>query len=53
MHHLYNNKVGREILTVRGGADQVKHAIRVKIVVYPEDVSAVWVMLAVRYRSTS
>ena len=52
MHHIYNNKVGKEILTVRGG-DQMKHAIRVKIVVYPENVSAVWVMLACRYRSTS
>ena len=51
MHHIYNNKVGKEILTARG--DQMKHAIRVKIVVYPENVSAVWVMLAARYRSTS
>jgi centrosomal protein CEP76 len=51
MHHIYNNKVGKEILTARG--DQMKHAIRVKIVVYPENVSAVWIMLAVRFRSTS
>lgn len=31
--------------------DQVKHAIRVKVVPYPENVFAVWVMVAVRFRS--
>lgn len=49
MHHLYSHKVGKEILQARG--DQMKHAVRVKIVPYPENISAVWVMLAVRYRS--
>ncbi len=49
MHHIYNNKVGKDILTARG--DQIKHAVRVKIVSYPENVCAVWVMVAVRYRS--
>jgi len=29
----------------------MKHAIRVKIVAYPENVCAVWVMVACRYRS--
>ncbi len=48
MHHLYNHKVGKEILLGRG--DQMKHGLRVKIVPYPENVCAVWVMLAVRYR---
>ena len=31
--------------------DQLKHAIRVKIVVYPENVCAIWVMIAARYRN--
>lgn len=48
MHHLYNHKVGKEVLTCRG--DQVRHALRVKIVPYPENVCAVWVMFAVRHR---
>lgn len=51
MHHLYNHKVGKEIVLARG--DQMKHAVRVKIVTYPENVCAVWVMLAVRYRSNN
>ena len=50
IHHIYANKVGKEIMMVRG-SDQVKHAIRVKVVTYPENISAVWVILAVRYRS--
>lgn len=49
MHHLFGNKTGREVVLARG--DQVKHAVRVKIVPYPENVAAVWVMIAVRYRS--
>lgn len=31
IHHIYSNKVGKEIMMVRG-SDQVKHAIRVKVV---------------------
>jgi hypothetical protein len=50
IHHIYANKVGKEIMMVRG-SDQVKHALRVKVVTYPENVSAVWVILAVRFRS--
>ena len=49
VHHIFNNKVGKEIVVARG--DQMKHAIRVKIVPYPENVCAVWVMLACRFRS--
>jgi hypothetical protein len=50
LHHLYNsNKIGKEVLLARG--DQVKHAVRVKIVQYPENVCAVWVMVAARFRS--
>ena len=50
MLHIHSNKVGHEVLSVRG--DMVRHAIRVKIVPYPENMCAVWVMIAVRYRST-
>ena len=45
---IYGNPLGKEVLLMRG--DQVRHAIRVKIVAYPEDVFAVWVMVAVRCR---
>lgn len=38
-----------DILQTRG--DTVRFAIRVKMVPYPEERCAVWVMLAVRYRS--
>lgn len=50
IHHIYNNKVGKDIIMVRG-SDQVKHALRVKVVVYPENIVAVWVIIAVRFRS--
>jgi hypothetical protein len=49
IHHIYNNKVGKEVMLARG--DQVKLAVRVKIVPYPENVCAVWVMVATRFRS--
>lgn len=49
MHHIHSNKVGKEVLLARG--DQVRHSIRVKIETYPENVCAVWVMVAVRFRS--
>lgn len=48
--HIHQNKVGAEVFMARG--DQARHAIRVKIVQYPENVQAVWVMIASRYRST-
>ena len=38
-----------EILSCKG--DHVRMAVRVKIFVYPEDVCAVWLMFAVKYRS--
>lgn len=50
VHHLFQNKIAKEIMTLKG-SDQVKHAIRVKVVAYPENISAVWVIIAVRYRS--
>lgn len=46
--HIYGSPVGKEIVQMRG--DMVRHALRVKIAQYPENVSAVWVMLAVRSR---
>jgi len=39
-----------DILNSRG--DQVRFALRARIIVYAENFTAVWVMLAVRYRST-
>ena len=50
IHHIFSNKVGKEIIMIKG-SDQVRHALRVKVVVYPENVSAVWVIIAARYRS--
>lgn len=50
IHHIYGNKVGKDIILVKG-SDQVRHALRVKVVSYPENVSAVWVIVAARYRS--
>jgi len=40
--------VAEEILTCRG--DQVKLALRVKVIAYPENSVATWVMLACRYK---
>ena len=31
--------------------DQMRHAVRVKVVMYPENIAAVWVIIAVRFRS--
>ena len=49
IQHIYASKVGAEVFMAKG--EQVRHAIRVKIVQYPENVSAVWVMFAVRSRA--
>jgi hypothetical protein len=38
-----------EVLRARG--DGVKHSLHVKVFPYPEDTLAVWVMLAVTFRS--
>ena len=40
--------VAEEIVTCRG--DQVKLALRVKVIAYPENAVATWVMLACRYK---
>ena len=50
IHHIYQNKIGKEIL-MHKGSDQVRLALRVKVVPYPENVCAVWVIVAVRYRT--
>ena len=44
---LESNNTGADILQSEG--DDVKFALRVKVYSYPEDVCAVWVMIAVRY----
>ena len=49
--HIHNNQVGREIIMARG--DQCRLALRVKITQYPENVSAVWIMIASRSRGAS
>ena len=51
IHHFFNNKVGKDVLLARGEA--IKHAVRVKIVPYPENVFAVWVMIAARFKQSS
>ena len=38
-----------DILQTRG--DTVRFALRIKVIAYPEEICAVWIMLAVRYRS--
>jgi centrosomal protein CEP76 len=43
-------QIATDILGSRG--DQVHFALRVRIFTYPEDVCAVWVMLAVKFRPT-
>ena len=43
-------QIATDILGTRG--DQVHFALRVRIFTYPEDVCAVWVMLAVKFRPT-
>ena len=51
IQHIYANKVGAEVFLAKG--DMVRHAVRIKIVQYPENISAVWVMLAVRSRAVN
>ena len=48
LSHIMHNKTGADVLLSKG--DQVRHAVRVKIVPYPENISTVWVMVAVRMR---
>jgi len=51
MLHISQNKIGSEVLHARG--ETVRHAVRVKLAIYPENVCAVWVMVAVRYRGSA
>jgi len=46
---LMKNRIGYEVLAAKG--DMVKHALRVKIVAYPENICAVWVMIASSYKA--
>ena len=48
-HTMYRSSICQEIVGCRG--DGVEHSLRVSVYKYPEDVVAVWVMLAVQYRS--
>lgn len=47
MAGIEGSPIGAEILKSRG--DPVKFALRVKIYAYPENMLAVWVMLAVKF----
>lgn len=42
-----NNPVGEEILSMIG--DQIAYGVRVKVVQYPEDVCAVWLIIGIQY----
>lgn len=46
---LLKANVALDILQVRG--EHVRHAVRCKIVNFPEDVRAVWVMIAVKFKA--
>ena len=46
---VFRSPICVDIIGCRG--DHVRHALRVKCYPYPEDVCAVWVMFAVKYRS--
>jgi len=47
--NILNASISQEIINTRG--DTVRFALRVKLMAYPEEKAAVWVMLAVRFRS--
>ena len=42
--------VGKELTEFSG--EDLKHALRVRVFAYPEGILSVWVMLALRYRTT-
>ena len=42
-----SNAVGEEILNILG--DQINYAVRVKIVTFPENIFAVWIIIGVHY----
>lgn len=47
---LLKSNVALDVLQARG--ENVRHAVRCKVVNYPDDVRAVWVMVAVKYRAS-
>ncbi|EKX35199.1 hypothetical protein GUITHDRAFT_118642 [Guillardia theta CCMP2712] len=49
LEDLLRAKAAAEIVSLQGGVDRVRFAVRSHVVVYPERVCAVWVMLAVVY----
>ena len=50
LNTIKQSQVGYEIIQTKG--DLVRFALRAKVVLYPQNVSALWIILAVRYRST-
>ena len=46
---LAKSRTGYEVICTKG--DEVRLGLRVKVVVYPENICAVWVMLASRFRA--
>ena len=46
---LLQAKVSREILDTKG--DMVRFSVRARFAMYPENMAAVWTILAVRYKS--
>jgi hypothetical protein len=48
LHSMLQNSACSDIVATRG--DQVRFGLRVKIVPYPENVCAVWVMIAVKFK---
>ena len=47
MNDILTNRVIEEMVTLSG---KVRHALRTKIFVYPENVVVVWLVIAVYYR---
>ena len=47
--YLYRSQICEEIICCRG--DEVRLGVRVRIFPYPENVCAVWIMFAVKYKS--
>eukprot|EP00002_Diphylleia_rotans_P038838 TRINITY_DN8878_c0_g1_i3.p2 TRINITY_DN8878_c0_g1~~TRINITY_DN8878_c0_g1_i3.p2 ORF type:complete len:104 (+),score=20.58 TRINITY_DN8878_c0_g1_i3:200-511(+) len=51
MNALQIEKVPVDLLNTRG--DQVRFGLRVRVFPYPDNICAVWVMIAVKYKSVS
>lgn len=49
LRDMLRSKVASEIISLQGGVENVRFALRVYVAPYPERVCAVWAMLAVIY----